>query len=164
MLTAVVAAATSCGGSNQKQADSADDQTTKADSTLSSWSAGVPTTAADGDEARKGKFDEQQVQVVLARAAKNAHTCVDIAPKDQPRGDATVTVTFSGKGRSTAATIAPPFEGTTIGQCATRAFVDIIVPPFDGPDVQRPQQVDLKPTAAKEGKKKGAAKPGGASE
>ena len=98
------------------------------------------------------------MQVVLARAAKNAHTCVDVAGADQPHGDATVTVTFSGKGKSTKATIPAPFEGTQIGACATRAFENIIIPPFDGPDVDKPYAVDLKggPSSEKktEGKKK----------
>ena len=66
---------------------------------------------------------------------------------------------FTGAGRSTAATVTPPFDGTPMGQCVTRAFVNVIVPPFDGPDVEVPVTVTLKPSEKKEappakGKKK----------
>ncbi len=44
-----------------------------------------------------------------------------------------------------------------MGQCATRAFVNVIVSPFEGPDVDVPYQVNLKPDA--KGAKKDAAKP-----
>ena len=108
-------------------------------------------------DVKKNKFDQEEAKVVLARAEKGAHTCVDVVEKDQPHGDATVTVTFAGSGKSTKASIAPPFDGTPIGQCATRAFINIIVSPFEGPDVDMPYQVNLKPDA-KSGKKD-AAKP-----
>jgi hypothetical protein len=112
-------------------------------------------------EPKKNKFDEEQAKIVLARAATNAHTCVDIVDKDQPHGDATVIVTFSGRGKSTKASIGTPYDNTPMGACATRAFINIIVPPFEGPDVEVPQQVDLKPgdkSGDKAGKKP-AAKP-----
>jgi hypothetical protein len=108
-------------------------------------------------DAKRNKFDEEQAKVVLARAATNAHTCVEVVDKDQPHGDGSVTVTFSGKGKSTNATIAAPFEGTPIGQCVTRAFVNMIVPPFEGPDVDMTYPVNLKPDA--KGAKKDSAKP-----
>jgi hypothetical protein len=108
-------------------------------------------------DAKRNKFDEEQAKVVLARAATNAHTCVDVVEKDQPHGEGSVTVTFSGKGKSTTATIAAPFEGTPMGQCVTRAFVNMIVPPFEGPDVDMTYPVNLKPDA--KGAKKDSAKP-----
>jgi hypothetical protein len=122
--------------------------------------AGTESSIA-GDVAadqKKNKFDEEQAKIVLARAANNAHTCVDVVDRSQPHGDATVVVTFSGKGKTTNATIAPPFEGTPIGQCATRAFVNIIVPPFEGGDVEMNYQVNLKPEAKGVKKDSGKAK------
>jgi len=116
--------------------------------------ASMPPQANSPEEvdSKKNKFDQEEAKVVLARAEKGAHTCVDVVEKDQPHGDATVTVTFAGSGKSTKASIAPPFDGTPIGQCATRAFINIIVSPFEGPDVDMPYQVNLKPDA-KSGKK-----------
>ena len=119
-----------------------------------------PPASLAGDvtaDQKKNKFDEEQAKIVLARAATNAHTCVDVVDKDQPHGEGTVTVTFSGKGKSTNATIAAPFSETPIGNCATRAFVNIIVPPFEGADVDMTYQVNLKPDA--KGAKKDTAKP-----
>jgi hypothetical protein len=106
----------------------------------------APNATSTPDFAAKGTFDEEQVTVIMARAAKNAHTCVEVAGKNQPHGQATVAVTFSGsKGRSTAATIDAPFDGTQIGQCATRAFINQIISPFEGMDVTRSYKVDLTP-------------------
>jgi|SRR5882724_8823512 len=118
-----------------------------------------PPASLTGDvqaDSKRNKFDEEQAKVVLARAATNAHTCVEVVDKDQPHGDGTVTVTFSGKGKTTNASIAAPFEGTPMGQCVTRAFVNMIVPPFEGPDVDLTYQVNLKPDS--KGAKKDAGK------
>ncbi|HKQ71003.1 MAG TPA: hypothetical protein VJT73_16770 [Polyangiaceae bacterium] len=115
-----------------------------------------PSSPAEVDP-KKNKFDEEESKVVLARAAGAAHTCVDVAEKSAPHGDATVVVTFSGRGKSTNATINPPFDGTPIGQCATRAFVNIIISPFEGPDVEKSYPVNLKPDD--KGSKKDAVKP-----
>jgi hypothetical protein len=121
--------------------------------------AEVHPQSAEEVATRKNKFDDEQAKIVLGRAAASARTCVDVVDKDQPHGDANVTVTFTGAGRSTAATVTPPFDGTPMGQCVTRAFVNVIVPPFDGPDVEVPVTVTLKPSDKKEaapakGKKK----------
>jgi hypothetical protein len=135
----------SCGP--PKQADTVADEKAKEaqkdDPVLPKAWSGAPTQ----EESQKGKFDEEQVTVIMTRAAKNAHTCIDVVGKDQPHGDGMVTVTFSGKGKSTAATIDAPFDGTPMGQCATRAFVNQIVSPFDGPDQTRKYKVDLKADA-----------------
>jgi hypothetical protein len=121
--------------------------------------ADMPPSANSPEEvtSKKNKFDQEEAKVMLARAEKAAHTCVDVVDKDQPHGDASVTVTFAGSGKSTKAAIGPPFDGTPMGQCATRAFVNIIVSPFEGPDVDVPYQVNLKPDA--KGTKKDASKP-----
>jgi hypothetical protein len=129
------------------------DPTTIAPSTLSK--------APPEEEHKKMVFDEAQAKVVLARAATNAHTCVDVVSKDQPHGTGTVLVTFAGAGKTTSASIAAPFDNTPIGQCATRAFIGMIVPPFDGPDVEMTYEVNLNPDAKKaeaKGKKEAPAK------
>lgn len=105
----------------------------------------APAAGDDHVEAKKGAFDETEAKIVLNRAAASAHTCVDVADANQPHGDATVSITFSGAGRSIKATIPPPYDGTAIGQCATRAFEGLIVPPFAGDNVTVDQPVDLKP-------------------
>jgi hypothetical protein len=119
------------------------------------------TQAPPEEENKKMVFDESQAKVVLARAAANAHTCVEVVPKDQPHGTGTVVVTFAGAGKSTSASIAAPFDNTPIGQCATRAFIGMIVPPFDGPDKEMTYEVNLNPDPKKaeaKGKKEPAKK------
>ena len=119
------------------------------------------TTAPPEEEHKKMVFDEAQAKTMLARAASNAHTCVEVVPKDQPHGTGVVLVTFAGAGKSTSASIAAPFDNTPIGQCATRAFIGIIVSPFDGPDKEMTYEVNLNPDPKKpeaKGKKDAPAK------
>jgi hypothetical protein len=125
----------------------------------------APSTLTAGppeEEHKKMVFDEAQAKVVLARAATNAHSCVEVVPKDQPHGTGTVLVKFAGAGKSTSASIGTPFDNTPIGQCATRAFIGMIVPPFDGADVEMTYEVNLNPDPkkpeAKGGKKDAPAK------
>ena len=117
------------------------------------------TAAPPEEEHKKMVFDDAQAKTMLARAATNAHSCVEVVGKDQPHGTGVVLVTFAGAGKSTGASIAAPFDNTPIGQCATRAFVGIIVSPFDGPDVEMTYEVNLNPDAKKpdaKGKKEAA--------
>jgi len=107
------------------------------------------TAAPPEEESKKMVFDDAQAKTMLARAAANAHTCVEVVPKDQPHGTGVVLVKFSGAGKSTAASIAAPFDNTQIGQCATRAFIGIIVSPFDGADVEMTYEVNLNPDPKK---------------
>jgi hypothetical protein len=119
------------------------------------------TTGPPEEEHKKMVFDDAQAKTMLARAATGAHSCVEVVPKDQPHGTGTVLVTFAGAGKSTSASIAAPFDNTPMGQCATRAFVGIIVSPFDGPDVEMTYEVNLNPDPKKpeaKGKKDAPAK------
>jgi hypothetical protein len=155
-LAVLCAGLCACGGSSPP----AEAPTNENLGTTAGPTAPPPPPSLAGDvqaDQKKNKFDEEQAKIVLARAATNAHSCVEVVDKDQPHGEGTVTVTFSGKGKSTNATIAAPFEGTPIGDCAKRAFVNIIVPPFEGADIDMTYQINLKPDA--KGAKKDSAKP-----
>ncbi len=109
--------------------------------------ASAPPAALAGDvraDEKKDAFDENQAKIVLSRAANSARTCANVIGPNQGRGDVTVTVTFSGAGKSTKATIGPPFEGKPFGNCVVRAFVNILIKPFEGPDVEMKQKVTLR--------------------
>ena len=146
-----------CGGGSTPPAASPTPNPTD-EMPAASPAAALPSSPEEV-ETKKNKFDEEQARIVLARAATNAHTCVDIVDKEQPHGEAQVIVTFSGVGKSTKASVGTPFDNTPIGNCATRAFVNIIVPPFAGPDVELIQTVNLKPDD-KKAKETPAKKPG----
>src|SRR5882724_9031387 len=109
--------------------------------------ASAPASLA-GDvrvDEKRGSFDEAQAKILLSRATTNARTCVDVVGKNQPHGEANVTVTFSGSaGKSTKATVGAPFDGTPMGKCLVRAFVNIVIAPFEAPDVEMHQRVRLK--------------------
>ena len=114
--------------------------------------ASAPPASLMGDvraDEKKDAFDEGLAKIMLNKAANNARTCVSVVSQNQPRGDVTVTVTFSGIGKSTKATIGPPFEGKPFGNCVLRAFVNIPVKPFEGPDVEMKQKVILRGGGAK---------------
>ncbi len=114
--------------------------------------ASAPAASLAGDvraDERKDSFDEAQAKIVLNRAANGARTCVNVVGQNQPRGDVTVTVTFSGTGKSTKATVPPPFEGKPFGNCVVRAFVNIVIKPFEGADVEMKQKVTLRGAGAK---------------
>jgi hypothetical protein len=124
------------------------------------WSGTAPTPADPNEpEAKKGQFDQEQVNVVMARAAKKAHECTEVAAKGDYQGEAEVNVVFSGKGRSMSASLGE-LDQKQVGQCVIRAFVGIIIPPFDGPDMEMKYTVDLKPDAkvAQPGKVKAPSK------
>src|SRR5262247_460588 len=59
-----------------------------------------PSLAGDvqADE-KAGSFDEAQAKIVLNRAANSARSCVNVVSQNQPHGEVTVTVTFSGTGK-----------------------------------------------------------------
>src|ERR1041385_6256090 len=108
--------------------------------------ASVPSSLSGDVQAddKARSFAEAQAKIVLNRAANSAGTCVNVVSQTQPHGEAMVTVTFSGVGKSTKAIIGAPFEGKPIGNCVVRAFVNIIVKPFTGPDVEMTQKVSLR--------------------
>ncbi len=69
--------------------------------------------------------------------------CPDVVP-NAPSGDAEVKVTFDGKkGRSVDASVGPPFAGTPIEACIKRAYIDEIIVPFDGANIEMPTKVTL---------------------
>jgi hypothetical protein len=150
------------GGCHSDQPAQSPSNEPSEEGTTPKWSS-APSKPVDPNEpeAKKGVFDQEQANVVMARSAKMAHTCIDVAPKDDPRGDAEVTVTFSGIGRSTKAVVGGEFADKAIGQCVVRAFVGMIIPPFQGSDMEMKYPVDLKPDpkGAKPGAKASAKKP-----
>jgi hypothetical protein len=108
--------------------------------------ASAPASLA-GDvrnDEKRGSFDEAQAKILLSRATNNARTCVSVVGRNQPHGDATVTVTFAGTGKSTKAAVGAPFDGTAMGKCVVRAFVNIVITPFEGPDVDVQHRVPLR--------------------
>ncbi len=83
---------------------------------------------------QKAAWDERQATLELKRAARSAATCHGSIPeekqKEQPKGEAEVTLVFVTHGTVKSATISSPFDGTDVGKCALRAMENVIVPPF----------------------------------
>lgn len=85
------------------------------------------------DMDRPGAFDDKQAELELQRATRSAETCPEVVTGDKaPRGQTSVTITFSLDGSVAEATIPPPYEGTRLGDCVLNAYQALIVPPYSG--------------------------------
>jgi hypothetical protein len=107
------------------------------------------------DSDSKSSWDEKQSTLELKRAARSAATCHGSIPeekqKEQPKGEAEVTLVFITHGTVKSASISAPFDGTDVGKCALRAMKSVIVPPFtDEPEHTVTWKVDLTGEAKKE--------------
>jgi hypothetical protein len=109
------------------------------------------------DEEAKKKFDQRQAEIELKRATRSAETCpgaIGASDKEQPKGEAEVSMIFANAGHVKSATIGAPFEGTKVGACAVNAFQKVIVPPFVGPEQPMSWKVDLTGSKGEEKDKK----------
>jgi hypothetical protein len=109
------------------------------------------------DEESRRKFDQRQAELELKRAARSAETCpgaIGATEKDQPKGEAEVTMVFGNDGNVKSVAIGAPFEGTKVGKCAKNAFESVIVPSFVGPEQPMNWKVDLTGKAVEEKKDK----------
>jgi hypothetical protein len=100
------------------------------------------------DSDNKSSWDDKQATLELKRAARSASTCHGSIPeekqKEQPKGEAEVTLVFSTHGTVKSVSISSPFDGTDVGKCALRAMKSVIVPPFtDEPEHSVTWKVDL---------------------
>jgi hypothetical protein len=103
----------------------------------------APAGGGDASGGRLNKDQEAQIAVALRRGRDKAAQCPDVVP-NAPTGDANVKVTFDGKkGRSVDASVDAPFAGTPIEACIKRAFIDEIVLPFDGGNLDRSTTVKI---------------------
>lgn len=100
---------------------------------------------------RPGVFDEKQADLELKRATRSAETCPEVVVGDKvPRGQTSVTITFSLDGSVAEATIPPPYEGTRLGDCVLNAYQALIVPPYSGERKVITWDVDLDKPKAEE--------------
>lgn len=99
----------------------------------------------EGEEAKK--WDKEQAELELKRAARSAETCPHSLSEEQqknsPRETGRVTLHFNNEGHVKDATIAAPFADTPLGQCALRAMSAVIVPAYVGPQETVEWEVDL---------------------
>jgi len=127
-----------------------------------------PASAGDGAVAeaeRPGAFDDRQAELEFQRATRSAETCPEVVTAEgSPHGKTSVTVTFALDGSVASASIAPPFEGTRLGNCVLNAYQVLIVPPYSGErkvitwdvnlEATKPAKGDKSEKAAEKSKKK----------
>lgn len=96
------------------------------------------------DLEKQGKFDKKQAKLEMQRATRSAESCVGvITEKDQPRGQAKVTLVFNNEGHVKTGTISEPFKDTPLGKCVMNAYENVIVPPYEGPEASLEWDVNL---------------------
>ena len=100
------------------------------------------------DSEKKRKFDKKQTKLELQRATLSAESCPGVVyeqeGKEHPRGSFKVTVTFQEDGTVRQVTVPSPFDGKPVGDCVTRAYKAVIVPPYSGGEQIVDWDVDLK--------------------
>jgi hypothetical protein len=118
-------------------------------------------------------FDEEEVNLVLTRAARQAQAnCAKARNADGriagPWGEVTVTVVLNhASGRLKDVFVDDAFDDTPTGRCVEGAFKLLVVPPWSGKDrtlerlvtLEKPAEADAEERAAQEkASKKGQAK------
>jgi hypothetical protein len=93
-------------------------------------------------------YDRGSIEVVLKRAARQVKANCGAATDDDghasgPWGKAVVTVKLGHNGHSKGGTIAAPFDGKATGNCAAKAFVNLIYEPFAGSDTDVDWPVEI---------------------
>lgn len=94
---------------------------------------------------KKAKFDVRQSKIELKRAARSAVTCPGSIGAEEKLAapKAVVTLTFGNDGNVNKASVDANFKDTKVGTCVLRAMKAVIVPPFDGQEVQVEWEIDF---------------------
>ncbi len=93
-------------------------------------------------------YDRASLEVVLKRAARQVKANCGAATDDNgtasgPWGKAVVTVKLGHNGHSKGGTVPAPFEGKATGNCAIKAFGNLIYEPFAGSDADVDWPVEI---------------------
>jgi hypothetical protein len=142
----------------------------ESDSTSSSSSTGSDTTPRSSPATSKGgssltqapsdngphvpssvggpSYDRGSIEVVLKRAARQVKANCGLATDENgtapgPWGKTVITVKLGHNGHSKGGTIPAPFDGKTTGNCAVKAFVNLIYEPFAGSDTDVDWPVEI---------------------
>jgi hypothetical protein len=83
----------------------------------------------------RGSFNRGAATSALASASRRAAGCKS---DDGPTGPGRATVTFSPDGPVSGVAVAPPFAGTSVGDCVATAYRSAQVPAFTGSSVTLP--------------------------
>lgn len=96
--------------------------------------------ASDKGEA-KSAFDRDAVRNAVFGAAGSASAC---RVKGGPTGRAKATVTIAPSGRVVSVAVGGPFGGSKVGNCISRVFKSVRVPPFEGSAVTVSKTVTIR--------------------
>jgi len=119
-------------------------------------------SSEETDSEKKKKFDKKQTKLELQRATLSAESCPGVVyeqeGKEHPRGAFKVTITFQEDGTVKTIAVPSPFDGKPVGDCVTRAYKGVIIPPYTGGEQIVDWDVDLKDLKPDKGDKKGGDK------
>ena len=87
----------------------------------------------DEEEEQAAQFDKEQTEMELKRATRSAETCTGVV-EAKAYGEIEVTITFQEDGTVRQVAVPAPHDGTPLGDCITRAYEAVIVPPYSGGD------------------------------
>jgi hypothetical protein len=103
------------------------------------------------DMEKKKKWDKNQVELEMKRAARSAESCPGSVTEKSPVGTVKVSVTFGNDGHAKKATISE-HEDTEVGKCVLRAMQSVIVPAYVGNEETVEWDINLKEPEKKDAK------------
>jgi hypothetical protein len=140
-------------GASDTSARSTSSASSKGGSSLSQATTDAPAHAADNDphvpsSVGGPSYDRGSIEVVLKRAARQVKANCGAATDENgsatgPWGKTTVTVKLGHNGHSKSGTIPAPFDGKATGNCAVKAFGNLIYEPFAGSDADVDWPVEI---------------------
>jgi hypothetical protein len=101
------------------------------------------SAAGETDEEKKRKWDDNQADLELRRAARSAESCPESVTEKAEKGRAAVTLIFANDGHVKEATIGAPYEEKAVGKCVLRAMKAVIVPAYEGAEKTVQYEIDL---------------------
>jgi hypothetical protein len=146
--TAAPAASSSDGTTDPKwEGASSDDMKSKPAQGPGAGSA--PATSQTAAPARRSdEYDKEQTEIALKRAARQVaancgHAKDDNGKAAGPWGKVNMSVVLGHNGHSKGATIPSPYDGKPVGNCAIKAFTNLIFPPWGGADTTVDWEVEI---------------------
>jgi len=117
-----------------------------------------PGTYEELDSEKRREFDKKQTKLELQRATISAESCPGVVAeqegKDKPRGSLRATISFQEDGTVRQVNLPSPFDGTPVGDCVSRAYKAVIIPPYVGGEQIVDWELELKDAPKDEKKKK----------
>lgn len=149
-----------CGGDKKKAKDPSEENNPPAyEDETPKWegasrvqetpkSSSTGSTVHEAPPRRTDQYDKEATDVPLKRAARQVRDNCGAAKGEDgkatgPWGKVTIQVMLGHNGHSKEVTVPQPYADKPVGKCVEKAFTNLTFPPWNGPDTQIDQEVEL---------------------